>query len=100
LVNKNKIRTEDKEKRDFSISKRLWQFTVMLFDLYNAPTTFERLMEKVLGNLISKICLVYDKISLDVIVFRKNFAEITENLRIMFLRLREVNLKVNPKKYK
>jgi len=56
------------------IGKRLWQFTIMTFGLCNA-LTFERLMENVLENVISRICLVYLD---DVIVFRKSFAEITK----------------------
>jgi len=54
-----KIRSEDKEKTAFSIGNGLWQFTVMPFGLCNAPATFERLMEKVLQQLLFKICLVY-----------------------------------------
>jgi len=61
-----RIRPEDREKIAFSIGKGLWQFTVMLFGLCNAPATFERLMEKVLQQLINKICLVYLD---DVIIF-------------------------------
>src|SRR5580765_2349779 len=90
-----KIRPEDKEKTAFSIGKGLWQFTVMPFGLCNAPATFERLMEKVLRNLISKICLVYLD---DVIIFGKTFTEMINNLKIVFSRLKEANLKINPKK--
>ena len=90
-----KIRPEDKEKTAFSIGKGLWQFTIMPFGLCNAPATFERLMEKVLRNLLSKICLVYLD---DVIIFGKSFTEMINNLKIVFLRLREANLKLNPKK--
>ena len=90
-----KISPEDKEKTAFSIGSGLWQFTVMPFGLCNAPATFERLMEKVLKNLISKICFVYLD---DVIVFGKSFEEMISNLREVFLRLREANLKINPKK--
>lgn len=52
-------------------------------------------MEQILQKFLSKICLVY----LDnVIIFGKSFKEIMENLKIVFLRLRKVNLKLNPKK--
>ena len=62
----------------------------MPFGLCNAPATFERLMEKVLRNLISKICLVYLD---DVIIFGKTFTEMINNLKIVFSRLKEANLR-------
>jgi len=90
-----KIRPEDREKTAFSIGSGLWQFTVMPFGLCNAPATFERLMEKVLGKLISKICLVYLD---DVIIFGKSFNEMLMNLEKVFECFRSANLKINPKK--
>jgi len=90
-----KIRSEDKEKTAFSVGNGLWQFRVMPFGLCNAPATFERVMEQVLQEFISKICLVYLD---DVIIFGKTFEEMIWNLKKVLSRLREVNLKVNPKK--
>jgi len=54
-----RIRPEDREKTAFSIGNGLWQFRVMPFGLCNAPATFERVMEEVLREYVSKICLVY-----------------------------------------
>jgi len=90
-----KIDSKDKEKTAFSIGNGLWQFNVMPFGLCNAPATFQRLMEKVLQGLLSKICLVYLD---DIIIFGKNFDEMLNNLKIVFLRLRSSNLKINFKK--
>jgi len=53
-------------------------------------------MEKVLHGLLSKKCLVYLD---DVIIFGKTIEEMVENLNIVFLQLKEVNLKLNTKKY-
>jgi len=90
-----KIRSEDKEKTAFSVGNGLWQFKVMPFGLCNAPATFERVMEQVLQEYNSKICLVYLD---DVIIFGKTFEEMIQNLKKVLSRLREMNLKVNPKK--
>jgi len=49
----------------------------MSFGLCNAPATFEQVMEQVLREFISKICLVYLD---DVIIFGKTFEEIIQNL--------------------
>lgn len=51
------------------------------------PVTFERLMEKGLHGLLSRICLVYMD---DVIIFGKSFVEITENLKKCILFARKV----------
>lgn len=85
---------KDREKAAFSVGSGLWQFTVMPFGLCNAPATFERLMEKVLMGLVSKVCLVYLD---DVIIYGKTFEEMMQNLRVVFLRLQEAKLLVNPK---
>jgi len=90
-----KIRPEDKEKTAFSIGKGLWQFTVMPFGLCNAPATFERLMEKILNQLLFKICLVYLD---DVIIYSDSFEGMLSRLEQVFARLRSANLKLNPKK--
>jgi len=50
----------------------------MPFGLYNAPATFERVIEQVLREFISKICLVYID---DVIIFGKTFEKIIQNLK-------------------
>jgi len=77
------------------MSKRLWQFTVKLFGLCKAPAIFERLMEKVLQQLINKICLVYLD---DVVIFNEDFEGMMKRLEQIFYRLRSANLKLNPKK--
>lgn len=79
-----KIRQEDKEKTAFSIGNGLWQFTVMPFGLCNAPVTFERLMEKILRGLLSKICLVYLD---DVVIFGKRFEDMLDRLSLFAIIL-------------
>jgi hypothetical protein len=53
------LHPDDKEKTAIFTGRGLWQFTVMAFELCNAPATFERLMESVLRGLIYDACLVY-----------------------------------------
>jgi len=72
---------EDKEKTVFSIGKGLWQFTVMPFGLCNAPATFERLMEKILNQLLFKICLVYLD---EVIIYSDSFEGMLSQLGQVF----------------
>ena len=86
---------EDREKTAFTTGRGLWQFRVMPFGLCNAPATFERLMEKVLAGLPLSVCLVYLD---DILVPARSFDDHIQNLRTVFSRLQEANLKLSPKK--
>ncbi|KRY42282.1 Retrovirus-related Pol polyprotein from transposon 17.6 [Trichinella spiralis] len=89
------VEQQDREKTTFTTPFGLYQFKVMLFELCNAPATFQRLMETVLRGLVGSDCLVYLD---DVIVFGKTAEEHTARLREVFRRLWEVGLKVKPEK--
>ena len=52
-------------------------------------------MEKILRDLLNDICLIYLD---DVMVMAKSFDEILDNLRMIFVRIRKANLKLNRKK--
>ena len=67
----------------------------MPFGLCNAPATFERLMELVLSGLYWQICIIYLD---DIIIFGKTFAEMIQNLDMVFARLTEAGLKLQSKK--
>ena len=62
----------------------------MAFGLCNAPGTFERLMEKILRDLLNDICLIYLD---DVMVMAKSFDGML--LHTIFVRIRNANLKLN-----
>ena len=74
----------DKPKTAFMTRKGLFQFRVMPFGLWNAPATFQRLMDNVMRGLQWKTCLVYLD---DIIVFGKTFSETLDNLRCVMQRL-------------
>ena len=69
----------------------------MPFGLCNAPTTFQRLMQKCLGELNLTYCLIY----LDgAIVFSKREEAYLKCLHVVFDCSQEHNLKLNPTKCK
>lgn len=84
-----------REKTAFTCGGGLWEFNVMPFGLCNAPATFQRLMEEVLGGIPFTTCLVYLD---DIIVHAATFEELTERLQVIFDRLREAGLKLSPTK--
>ena len=89
------VAEEDREKTAFCTPDGLFEFKVMPFGLCNAPATFQRLMDMVLGGLQWTNCLVYLD---DVIVVGRTFREHLQNLRSVFSRLSTAGLKLQPKK--
>ena len=84
-----------KQKSAFVVRGGLYQWTVMPFGLCNAPSTFERLMERIMTGLQWEVLLIY---LADIIVFGKTVEEEIQRLRLVFQRLRMANLKLKPKK--
>ena len=69
----------------------------MSFGLCNAPATFQRLMQSVMHDHILRLLLVYLD---DLLVYSSSFQQHLDNLRVVFQRLREVGVKLNPSKCK
>ena len=67
----------------------------MPFGLCNAPATFERLMEQVLAGLPTTVALLHLD---DILVPDRTFEQQIDKLQMVFQRLKEANLKLNPKK--
>ena len=86
---------EDREKTAFSTRMGLYQWRVMPFGLCNAPATFERLMELILGGLTWKMCLVYMD---DIIVYGGDFYIELDRLITIWERLCQAELKLKPSK--
>ena len=72
---------EDIEKTAFITHEGLYEWVVMLFGLTNAPATFKRTMQMVLGELFYTIAPVYID---DIIVHSKTFDEHLEDLEKVF----------------
>ena len=45
------VEEHDREKTGFTAGNGLWQFSAMAFGLCNASTTFEQLMDNILGDV-------------------------------------------------
>ena len=63
----------------------LYEYTVLLFGLVNAPSGFQRLMNQVLRAGLDRFCTVYLD---DILVFSRTEAEHQEHLRWVFEQLR------------
>ena len=67
----------------------------MPFGLKNAPATFQRLMQNMLGDLHLKGVVCYID---DIVIYSKTEEEHRELLKEVFKRLRQAGLKLSPKK--
>ena len=90
------LREEDKPKTAFQVgSLGFFEANRMPFGLCNAPATFQRLMERCVGDLNLRDCLIYLD---DIIIFSATFEEHIQRLQAVFERLQEHNLKLKPSK--
>ena len=86
---------DDQEKCAIITSQGLFQPTQMPQGLCNAPATFQRAMDIVLGDLKLSCALVYLD---DINVFSRTFTTHLADLESVFKRLLHTNLKIKPRK--
>ena len=89
------IAPEDQKKTAFITKYGLFEHKMMCFGLCNGPATFQRAMQFVLSGLLWDKALCYLD---DVISLGSDFESAIANLREIFGRFREHNLKMKPKK--
>ena len=90
------LEESDKPKTAFQVGTLgFYEFHRMPFGLCNAPATFQRLMERCMGELNLDQCLIYLD---DVIIFSTTFEEHLHRLEAVFTRLQDHSLKLKAKK--
>ena len=73
----------------------LYECNRLPFGLSNAPATFQRLIEHVLGDLNMSIAVVYLD---DIIIFSNSYDEHLQHIEAVFEKIRRFGLKLNPSK--
>lgn len=90
------IEPSHKERTAFTVGPLgFFQYNRMPFGLCNAPASFQRLMERILGDCIGKICVVYLD---DILIFSRTFEEHLERLELVLALLEKAGLKLRPDK--
>ncbi|GJS63314.1 reverse transcriptase domain-containing protein [Tanacetum coccineum] len=90
-----KIAKEDEEKIAFITSQRIFCYSKMPFGLKNARVTYQRLVDKAFQKKISKNLEVYVD---DLVIKSRTEHKIMRDGEETFKTLREINMKLNPKK--
>ena len=88
---------KDRHKTAFCTPFGLFEFNRMPFGLCNAPSTFQRLMERIFGDQSLHTLLLYLD---DIVIFSNTFQQHLERLEMVLSRLQENNLKLKLKKCK
>lgn len=86
---------QSREKTAFTCRQGLFKFDMMPFGLCNGTSTFQRLMDVVLGKLKWQCALVYVN---DINIHSKTFEEHMFDLQQVFDKLRLAKLKLKPSK--
>lgn len=86
---------EDKPKTAFVTPLGFWEFNQMPQGVTNAPSTFQRLMERCMGDLHLKEVLVFLD---DLIIYSDTLEEHERRLLRVLGRLKEFGLKLSPEK--
>lgn len=74
---------QDASKTAFTVENGNYEFTRMPFGLKNAPATFQRVMDNVLD---------------DIIIFSPSLQKHISDIRLVFTKLLNANLKIQPAK--
>jgi hypothetical protein len=89
------IKEEHKERTGFTVPFGHYEFNRLPFGLANSPSSFQRLMDVVLRNLVGAECLIFLD---DLIIFSRSAEEHALRLENVLQRLDEANLLLHPGK--
>ena len=93
--NQVEVEEDDKQKTAFCSPLGLYEYNRMPFGLNNAPATFQRLMQNIFREEFHDQLAVYLD---DIIVFSRTYEQHLERLELVFSRLAQYGLKVEPAK--
>lgn len=90
------VEENDKQYTAFTVGPLgLFECNRLPFGLSNSPATFQRLMQKVLGDMSPEFSTVYLD---DILIYSESYEEHLQHLRLVFDRLENYGLKINSKK--
>lgn len=82
---------ESVPKTAFNAENGHYEYVRMPMGLKNSPSTFQRVMDNILRGLVNECCLVYLD---DIIIFGSSLEHHLDNIKKVFDRIKESNLKI------
>ena len=92
-----KLTDVSKPKTAFTVGGKHYQYTRMVMGLSNSAQCWQRLLTRVLSDMLFKYAIVYLD---DVLILSRNFNEHLCHLKMLFQKFRQSNLRMNGKKCK
>ena len=87
---------ENKPKTAFTDSLKNYQYCRMVMGLKNSAQCWQRLLTKVLSDMLFTASTVYLD---DVLILSKNFEQHLSHFQMVFYKFRQANLRMNGKKW-
>ena len=92
-----KLTDESKPKTAFIVGGQNYHYCRMVMGLNNSAQTWQRLLTKVLSEMLFKSAIVYLD---DILILSHNFNDHINHLRMLFNKFRDAKLRMNGKKCK
>ena len=89
------IDEESRPKTAFTVGGRHFEYCRMTMGLCNSAQTWQRLLTKVLSDMLFKSAIVYLD---DILLLSRDFSEHYNHLSMLFRKFRDANLRMNGKK--
>lgn len=89
------LQNSEKEKTAFNTRYGQFQFKVLPFGLCNAPSKFMKVMNDIFQEYLDKFVIIYLD---DILIYSESEQEHDEHLQKVVKKLKQCNLKANPKK--
>ena len=86
---------ENRPKTAFTANGRHYEYCRMTMGLRNSAQTWQRLLTKVLSDMLFKSAIVYLD---DILLLSRDFPEHYKHLEMLFQKFRDANLRMNGKK--
>ena len=89
------VHEEDRPKTAFTTMSNTYQFKRLPFGLCNAPSTFQRLMQRILSPVLGRTAYCFID---DILIFSKTFEDHLKDLREVLGLIAKAGLKISPEK--